>query len=106
MRKYNDNTSVYELEQKVLLGQLQNVWGYAQPSNLLHHNDRLRLFGILMILPHNLAMYKHLSEGIKNRAVFDDPQMLLKSIFTKLAIDFNNDDYAIVLPSNATDVEG
>ena len=72
----------------------------------MHHNERLRLFGVLMTLPHNLEIYKRLLEGNKNRAVFNDLQMALKSIFTKLANDFNNDDYVIALPSNAIDVKG
>ena len=29
MRKYSETSSLYELDLKVLLGQLQNVWGYA-----------------------------------------------------------------------------
>ena len=106
MRKYNDQTQLFELEQTVLLGQLQNVWGYAQPPTQLHHNDRIRLFGILMTLPHNLAMYTRLAEGINNRAVFDDPKMHPKQMFTKMAQDFNNDDLVITLPTNASDVEG
>ena len=106
MRKYNETSDLYELDQKVLLGQLQNVSGYAQLSNLLHHNDRLRLFGVIMTLPHNLAIYERLSEGIKNRAMFDDPKMQLEKLFTKVANDFNNDDYIIEMPRNAEDVEG
>ena len=47
MRKYNSSTGLYDLEQMVLLGQLQNVWGYAQPCTQLHHNDRLRLFEVI-----------------------------------------------------------
>ena len=106
MRKYNPNTGSYELEQSVLLGQLENVWGYAQPSTQLHHNDRLRLFGLLMTLPHNLAAYTRLGEGIKNRAVFDDPNMNPKAIFAALAVDFNNNDIIVQLPVNAMDVDG
>ena len=83
MRKYNETSSLYKLDQKVLLGKLQNVWGYVQPSNLPHHNDRLPLFGVIMTLPHNLAIYECLSEGIKNRAMFDDPKMQLKKYLQK-----------------------
>ena len=106
MRKYDPNTGSYKLDQCVLLGQLENVWGYAQPSTQLHHNDRLRLFGLLMTVPHNLAAYTRLGEGIKNRAVFDDPNMNPKAIFAALAVDFNNDDIMVELPVNASDVDG
>ena len=64
------------------------------------------MFGVFITLPHNRAIYERFSEGIKNRAVFDNPQMSLKAVFTKLANGFNNDNYVITLPSNATDVEG
>ena len=59
-----------------------------------------------MTLSHNLASFERLAEGITNRAMFDDPKMLLKTIFTKLANDFNNDTYVLSLPRNAMDVEG
>ena len=59
-----------------------------------------------MTLPHNIAMFKRPAGGIKNRAVFDDPKMLLKSIFTKLANNFNNDNYDLALPLNAMNVKG
>ena len=59
-----------------------------------------------MTIPHNLATYQRLSEGIKNRAVFDDLNMNPKAIFAKLAVDFNNDDIVVQLPANASDVDG
>ena len=59
-----------------------------------------------MTVPHNLARYQRLGEGIKNRAVFDDPKMNPREIFAKLAVDFNNDDIIVSLPLNSSDVEG
>ena len=55
-----------------------------------------------MTLPENIAIYECLSEGIKDRAVFDDPKMLPKTMLTKLATDFDNDDYVIAFLSNAS----
>ena len=59
-----------------------------------------------MTVPHNLARYQRLGEGIKNCAVFDDPEMNPRENFAKLAVDFNNDEIIVSLPLNASDVEG
>ena len=37
--------------------------------------------------------------------MFDDPNMNPKATFAALAVDFNNDDIVVQLPSNASDVD-
>ena len=84
---------------------LQNIWGYAQPSQHLHDNDRLRLLGVLMTL-RNRALYEQLAEGITNRSVLDDPAPLIKHIFQRLTFNFNNNDVKVDFPPTTEDVNG
>ena len=105
-RKLNSDTRRYELDQVKLLIMLQNIWGQSLSTQAIHHDDRLWLFGMIMLLPQNCQMFERLAEGVCNCGVLDDPSLSPKHIFTKLAFDFNNDAIDIHLPPNASDVKG
>ena len=96
----------YELDQITLPSMLQTVWGYAHPSQQLHHNDRIRLFGVLMTLQQNRALYERLAEGVTNRWVLDNPALSIKQLFQRLNFDFNNDAVKVELPATTGDVNG
>ena len=91
MRKYNDNSKKYELDQDKLLVFLQNMWGQSSPNKVLHFNDRLRLFGILMTTPSNRPLFERLAKGVADKNVLDDDSFHPKNIFQKLTWDFSNE---------------
>ena len=72
MRKYNDTTKKYELDQNKVLEILLNMWGQSSPSKILHYNDRVCLFGILMTIHRYCTYFKRLAEGVGNKNVLDD----------------------------------
>lgn len=40
--------STYQLDQSRIIGILSNVWGSIKPATLIHHTDRVQVFGIVM----------------------------------------------------------
>ena len=48
---------VFVLDQHQILVMLHNVWGSINPSDTVHHNDRMRIFGIIMSISDNMYMY-------------------------------------------------
>ena len=81
MRKMNEQSKKYELDQNRLLDMLSNVWGQAQPKNVIHFNDWLRLFGILMSIPSNRPLCERLTAGVADKNVLDDTRMQPKISF-------------------------
>ena len=77
LRKRADNGE-YILSQTKNLQVLSNQWGAGAPSTELHHNDRVRLFGILMTIPENREYFQRLAEGVTSRRHIDDPEFSLK----------------------------
>ena len=53
----------------------ESVWGKAAVDTITHHNDRTRVFGIMMTIPDNREMYQKLGEGVTNRSGIDDPAL-------------------------------
>ena len=106
MRKFDESKKEYELEQGEVLTFLHNMWSQGAPSKVLHHNDRLRLFGILMSIPGNRAYFERLALGVADKNVLDDDSFHPKNIFQKLTWDFCNESIRVDLPSNAVDVDG
>ena len=106
IRKLNTDNNRYELDQFTLLDMLQNVWGYAQPSQIIHFNDRLRLFGLIMTIPKNRPLFERLALGVTHKNVLDDVAMQPKKIFQDLTFDFCNELLRVELPKNSVDVDG
>ena len=63
MRKLSDSSKKYELDQNRILDMLSNVWGYPTQNKVVHFNDRLRLFGLIMTIPCNRLYYERLEGG-------------------------------------------
>ena len=106
MRKYSDTTKKYELKQSDVLHFLLNMWGQSTPNKVLHYNDRLRLFGIIMTIPRNRPYFERLAKGVISKNVLDDDDFNPKNIYQRLTWDFSNDSIIVDLPPNAVDVEG
>ena len=106
MHKYNQDNKWYELDQTRLLDMLKNVWGYAQPSQILHYNDRLRLFRLIMFIPKNRPLFERLALGVSNKNVFNNGVMQPKQIFQDLTFDFCNKLICVELSPNSVDVDG
>jgi len=106
MRKFSDTTKKYELEQNDVLKFLLNMWGQSTPNKVLHFNNRLRLFGIIMTIPRNRPYFERLAKGVVNKNVLDDDDFNLKNIYQRLTWDFSNDSIIVELPTNAVDVAG
>ena len=104
LRKRSDSGQ-YTLSQTKILELLSNQWGTGSPSTELHHNDRVRGFGILMTIPENREYFQRLAEGVTSRRHIDDPEFSLKQIYQSLAFAFNNESIKIVLPSELFDLK-
>ena len=104
LRKRTDSGQ-YTLSQTKILEMLSNQWGAGSPSTELHHNDRVRVFGILMTIPENREYFQRLAEGVTSRRHIDDPEFSLKQIYQSLAFTFNNESIKIVMPSESFDLD-
>ena len=60
--KRNLVESTYHLDQSVVLDMCSTMWGAAKPMSIIHHNDRVRVFGIVMTIPENREMFGRLGE--------------------------------------------
>ena len=72
----------------------------------MHHNDRVRVYGIVMAIKSNSSLYQRVAEGWTSRASLDDPSLNLQKIFTHITLSFNNDDVTILLPPDVYDMAG
>ena len=57
----------FVLDQSCVLGMFSNMWGASRPVNILHFNDRVHLYGILMSHPSNRHIYQRLAKGVTSR---------------------------------------
>ena len=95
----------YKLLQSQLINMCESVWGKAAVDTVPHHNDRTRVFGIVMTLSENREMYHRLGAGVTNRSGVDDPALSPKQIYNLIQLSFNNPDVIVTLPTAATDLE-
>ena len=100
-RQLVDNT--YRLDQSVVLDMCSTMWGAAKPMSVIHHNDRVRLFGIVMTLPENREMFGRLANGPSTRKQIDDIAYHPKQIYQYFALSFNNESIVIELPPDSYD---
>jgi len=63
----------YVLDQDRVIDMLSSVWGSVDISVTIHHNDRVRIFGIVMTDDKNWYMYQRLTDGCTARHDIDDP---------------------------------
>ena len=105
MRKQNDAGNEYELDQSFYLATLQRMWGESRPCMQLQHNDRVRVYGLVMAKEDNREIYQRLAEGVTSRRSLDDPALSLKQMFQNIAVEFNNDDIMVELPADAFDMD-
>lgn len=103
LRKKNDSGQ-FVLDQGFFVSILENGWRASAVDTIPHHNDRVRLFGIIMTLPQFRETYQVLGQGITSRAALDDTALHLPELFQQLAFAFNNEDIQVILPSNAYDL--
>ena len=104
MRVMSNNEWHYD--QIRLINQLHGMWGNDNSSHSVHHNDKLRLFGLIMTLEENRPMFERLACGCTERYHLDDASLSLASIIRKLSFQFGNEDIKVKLPENSDDVEG
>ena len=95
--------SKYHLDQSVVLDMCSTMWGASKPVSYIHHNDRVRIFGIVMTLPENREMFGRLANGPSTRNQIDDIAYHPKQIFQYFALAFNNESIIVELPSDAYD---
>ena len=94
----------YHLDQSMVLDMCSNMWGAARPANTIHHNDRVRVFGVIMTLPENRDLYGRIANGPNARNQIDSVEYHPKQIFQSIALGFNNEDIVIELPPDAYDL--
>ena len=95
----------YTLNQSVIIHTFHSIWGGNNIDGAPHHNDRLRLFGILMSKPDFREHIERLTEGVNSRAALDNPSLSLKQIFVEAALAFNNEDIIVDMPDESMDLE-
>ena len=103
-----DTNGIYILDQCRVLSMLSNVWGGENSGNdtTMHHNDRIRIYGLVMSMDIHRGMFQRLAEGCITRQHLDDPAFSLQQIFQTIAFAFNNEKMIIKLPNDACDVGG
>ena len=68
----------YVLDQDNYIGILERMWADTYPSTTPHHNDRVRVYSLVMTRPQNREMYQQLAEGITHRSQLEDPMLSIK----------------------------
>ena len=94
----------YHLDQLKVLDMCSTMWGAARPVNIIHHNDRVRVFGVLMTVPENRDIFGRLANGPNTSNEIDDVGYHPKQIFQNIALGFNNESIVITLPPDAYDL--
>ena len=74
-----DTNGTYFLEQGRVLSMLENVWGGENSGDdpAMHHNDRIRVYGLVMSIDIHRGIFQHLAKGVGNRIHLDGPAFLL-----------------------------
>ena len=96
----------YTLDQTRVIGILTNVWGSIRPAAILHHNDRVRVFGIVMTIDENRYMYERLARGVGSKDDIDDPKYYPQQINQSIAFHYNNQNIVVKMPDDMNDVTG
>ena len=105
MRKYDDNSKQYTLDQTRFINLLMSQWGGEKSTAEIVDNDKLRVFGLIMSIEKNKYILQRLSEGVKERVHIDNPEYAPKVMFQKLALDFSNELLYVKLPSGVEDLD-
>ena len=82
---------------------LEAVWGSNSGTRGIHENDKLCLFRRLIANENNCPMYQRLAEGVTMRSQLDDPSLSPTGIFSKLQMEFNNEEVIVELPPDTVD---
>ena len=106
IRKFSDRTKKYELDQNEFLKILLNMSGQFTPNKIFHYNDRLLLFGIIMIIPRNRPYFERLAKGGVKSMCWMMLTSIQKNIYQRLTWEFSNDSIIVNLPTNVGDVSG
>ena len=80
------------------------MWGASAVDTDPHHNDRVRLFGIITTIPEYREIFQKLAEGVNERYAIDDPSLNFPEMFQNLAFAFNNEKVIVILPEGAYDL--
>ena len=56
------------------------MWDDSLPMNILHANDRVRIYGVVMYIPENRVMYNRLVGGHTSQMYINDPAFNLEQI--------------------------
>ena len=91
----------YHLDQSSVLDMCSTMWGVVRPVNVIHHNDCVRVFGIIMTLPENRELYGRIANGPTGRTQIDDISYHPKQIYQLIALSSNNESLKIELPRDA-----
>ena len=104
--RHEDSNGKYILDQRNFIGTLERMWGDSRADDKPHHNDRVRVYGLIMTRPENREMYQRLAEGVTNRKHLDDPSLGLKQLFQNVALEFSNEEVMVELTEEAMYLSG
>ena len=103
LRKENTDGK-FVLDQTRIISMFSNMWGASRPVNILHFNDRVRLYGIIMSIPSNRHIYQRLAEEVTSRRHIDDPTYSVRQMFQNIVLQFNDERVAVAMPPDFDDL--
>ena len=74
-----DTNSTYFLEQGRVLSILAKVWGGENSGDdpVMHHNDRIRVYGLVMSIDIHRGIFQRLAKGVGDRIHLNNPAFSL-----------------------------
>ena len=94
----------FVLDQTRVLSMFSNMWGASLPVNILHFNNRTRLYGIIMSVPSNRHINQRLAEGVTSRRHIDNLTYSVRQMFQDLVLQFNDERVAVAMPPDFDDL--
>ena len=103
-----DTNGTYFLYQGRVLSMLESVWGGENSGYdpAMHHNDRIRVYGLVMSIDIHCCIFQRLAKGIGDCIHLNDPAFSWPQIYQTIVFTFNNDKMIVKLLNEACDVGG
>lgn len=93
------------LRMSTFLVNLSSIWGTSKLSSIVHHNDCVHIFGIIMSISGNHRMFQRFAECCILRRNLEDPVYILQQIYQNISFQFNNNLIVLILPPDTYDVD-
>ena len=105
LRKEGENEN-YVLNQYNYIRISEKIWGQSRPTNMLHHHNRVQVYGLIMIKGGNREIYQMLAEVYTSWRHVGKPTLGLKQMCQNIAVEFNNEEVVVNLSDESLDLDG